>query len=141
MREHMMMNEELHPLTAAREARNLSQAQLAEEAKLGPRTIWAAEHQRPISAHSRRQLCRYFKKTAQELGLASAESAARARKRQKRVQQIRVTSVNSISILPSLPNKAPAQSAISNYMFVETVVSPEQLLLRDISESSIDRKI
>ncbi|MGH2497495.1 MAG: hypothetical protein ACRDIV_22575 [Ktedonobacteraceae bacterium] len=137
------MNEELHPLTAAREARNLSQAQLAEEVRLGPRTIWAAEHQRPISAHSRRQLCRYFKKTAQELGLVSAESAARDRKRQKCGQQIRVTSVNSISILPSLPNKAPAQSAISNDMFVETIVSPEQLLLRDLSETPVetDQKI
>jgi transcriptional regulator with XRE-family HTH domain len=93
----MMTNEELHPLTVAREARNLSQAQLAEEVKLGPRTIWAAEHQRPISAHSRRQLCRYFKKTAQELGLVSAESAARGRKRQKRVLQIPVASVNGVS--------------------------------------------
>ncbi len=95
-----MMNEELHPLTAAREARNLSQAQLAEMVKLGPRTIWAAEHQRPISAHSRRQLCRYFKKTAPELGLVSAESAARDRKRQKREQRTPTRSISATTLSP-----------------------------------------
>jgi transcriptional regulator with XRE-family HTH domain len=140
----MTINEELHPLTVAREARNLSQAQLAEEVKLGPRTIWAAEHQRPISAHSRRQLCRYFKKTAQELGLVSAESAARARKRQKRTQQISVASVKRISpALPSQSNEGFVQSAIPTYTSVETVISPEQLLLRDIGETFVEpeRKI
>lgn len=95
------MNQELHPLTAAREARNLSQAQLAEEVKLGPRTIWAAEHQRPISAHSRRQLCRYFKKTAQELGLVSAESMARARKQQKYTQPA-ATQSTLVTTFPSI---------------------------------------
>lgn len=76
-----MAEERLHPVTAAREACNLTQAQLAEAVGLSPRTIWAAEHNEPIRADSRRRLCRYFKKSAQELQLVSAERAARERKR------------------------------------------------------------
>lgn len=124
----MMMNEELHPLTAAREARNLSQAQLAEEVKLGPRTIWAAEHQRPISAHSRRQLCRYFKKTAQELGLVSAESAARNRKRQKRTHRISArNTVTNISVPPlsSIVQQKPVLS-----QSIVSIINTDSLLAR-----------
>ena len=82
-----MTEEVIHPLVALREERNLTQIQLAEAIRLGSRTIWAAEHNKPISADSRRRLCRFFKKSARELGLIAAESKARERKRQKRSNQ------------------------------------------------------
>lgn len=69
----------IHPLTKAREDRNLTQIQLAEAVKLSGKTIWSAEHNKPISAHSRRCLCRYFKKSSEELGLVSEEANIRDR--------------------------------------------------------------
>ena len=69
----------IHPLTKAREDRNLTQVQLAEAVKLSGKTIWSAEHNKPISAHSRRCLCRYFKKSSEELGLVSEEATMRER--------------------------------------------------------------
>ncbi len=119
------MQEELHPLTAAREARNLTQAQLADEVRLGPRTIWAAKHNIPISANSRRSLCRYFKQSAQKLGLVQAESKARQSKQKKRTQQ---HNAPLISQTPSLP--LPVQSEMTPSIVIDSSVYTSSLLLR-----------
>ncbi|GCE31778.1 hypothetical protein KDA_72620 [Dictyobacter alpinus] len=62
-----------HLLRIARCLRNLTIKQLAEEARVGSSTIWRAEHSYPINAESRRRLCLYFGKNAQELGLIRDE--------------------------------------------------------------------
>lgn len=143
------MQEELHPLTVAREARNLTQAQLAEAVRLGPRTIWAAEHNIAISANSRRLLCRYFKQSAQELGLVKTESKTRQLKRQKREQRIAMTPTTAKSpVLLSQPTNTNTEASqqgtveyypalfsptdptyIANQTFARVIVSPEQMLL------------
>jgi transcriptional regulator with XRE-family HTH domain/tetratricopeptide (TPR) repeat protein len=64
-----MQGPPIHPLTQAREAKNLTQKELAIKVKLSEKTIWSAEHNRPISPYVRRRLCKYFKKTSQALGL------------------------------------------------------------------------
>ena len=64
-----MSRKHIHPLRNVRNRRDLTIEQLAEEVKLGTKTIWSAEHYRPISAESRRRLCEYFGMTSQELGL------------------------------------------------------------------------
>src|SRR5579863_656158 len=92
----------IHPLTKAREDRNLTQIQLAEAVKLSGKTIWSAEHNKPISAHSRRCLCRYFKKSSEELGLVSEE--AKIRERQRTIQ----SPVSPVpALLPPLANVEP----------------------------------
>jgi transcriptional regulator with XRE-family HTH domain len=60
----------LHPLRAAREARNLTQEGLAAATGLSPETIRRAERGRPIGLHSRGRLCAFFQRSPQELGLA-----------------------------------------------------------------------
>jgi len=64
-----MSRKHIHPLRNARNGRDLTIEQLAEEVKLGAKTIWSAEHYRPISAESRHRLCEYFGMTSLELGL------------------------------------------------------------------------
>ena len=123
MRKQVMMNQEVHPLTAAREARNLSQAQLAEEVRLGSRTIWAAEHQRPINAHSRRQLCRYFKKTAPELGLISAESVARKRKQQKRTQPTPIQGISATDMSPIVQYEPVLPQSTATIEYTDTLLA------------------
>lgn len=58
-----------HPLREAREAKNLTLQALAHATGLSEKTIWSAEHNKPVGLYTRNKLCRYFKKTAQELGL------------------------------------------------------------------------
>src|SRR5712692_3331408 len=79
-----MSTEQPHPLTLAREERNLTQDDLAQAVGVSSRTIWAAEHGKPVGAYTRRRLCKYFKKTAQELGLVSEESQVRTKKKKKK---------------------------------------------------------
>lgn len=119
------MQEELHPLMAAREARNLTQAQLAEAVGLGPRTIWAAEHNIPISANSRRLLCRYFKQSVQELGLVKSESKTRQRKQQKRIQQYKVSLMPQTQSLP-----VTVQSELTPSIIIDSSIHTSSLLLR-----------
>ncbi len=68
-----MTEKYIHPLRLAREKHNLTQERLAEKTGVSVKTIWNAEHDKPISAESRRILCRFLKMNAQELGLISAE--------------------------------------------------------------------
>lgn len=58
-----------HPLRIARESRNLTREQLAEEVGIGASTIKRAERGEVINLHSRRQLCEFFSMTSQELSL------------------------------------------------------------------------
>jgi transcriptional regulator with XRE-family HTH domain len=59
----------IHPLAQAREDKNLSQKALADATGLSEKTIWSAENGKPVGPYTRKKLCKYFKKTAQELGL------------------------------------------------------------------------
>lgn len=99
-----MTEEAIHPLRAAREARNCSQKDLAEAVGLGARTIWAAEHGKPVSAHSRRCLSRYFKQSAQQLGLVT-----QANNPQKKHQQ---SAADRENIVPSVEVLTPALEAL-----------------------------
>ena len=54
-----------HSLRKAREVRNLSQLQLAVETRLSSKTIWNAEHDKPISALLSTQLCEYFQMSSE----------------------------------------------------------------------------
>lgn len=83
-----------HPLRAAREACNLTIDELAEEVKVGAKTIWNAENNHPISAKCRQLICEYFGKTSQELGLISA-------RRGEKIEQIHLleSPIKSVDIL------------------------------------------
>lgn len=59
-----------HPLKAARTRYNLTQQQLASEVGISTRTVSTAEGGGGIGLDARRRLCKYFKKSAEELGLA-----------------------------------------------------------------------
>src|SRR5579875_3173601 len=72
-----MTEKYMHPLRLAREKYNLTQERLAEKTGISIKTIWNAEHDKPISAESRRILCRFFKMDAQQLGLVSTEDRPR----------------------------------------------------------------
>src|SRR5947209_8622876 len=64
-----MQRSTTHPLREAREAKNLTLQALAHATGLSEKTIWSAEHNKPVGLYTRNKLCKYFKRTAQELGL------------------------------------------------------------------------
>ena len=66
-----MERNEVHPLRVMREQYNFTLEQLAGATKLSVKTLWKAEHGEPIGAESRRLICKYFRKTSQELGLVT----------------------------------------------------------------------
>lgn len=100
-----------HPLRAAREECNLTIDELAEEVKVGAKTIWNAENNRPISAKCRRLICDYFGKTSQELGLISA-------RRGEKIEESRISELSA---------------NISSNKYTPIVPSRETLLLNGIT--------
>ncbi|GCE16748.1 helix-turn-helix domain-containing protein [Dictyobacter kobayashii] len=67
------MNNGEHPLVKERRQRNLTQKDLAARTRLSARTIWCAENSISISLDSRKRICTYLKKTAEELGLNASD--------------------------------------------------------------------
>ncbi|GHO93851.1 hypothetical protein KSF_038990 [Reticulibacter mediterranei] len=67
----------VHPLKLARMQRNLSQQMLADFTGLSTPTIKRIESGKPARVDVRRQLCEYFGKTSEELGLYDRSEAAR----------------------------------------------------------------
>jgi hypothetical protein len=63
------MNTTNHPMRALREQLNLSIKHVAKETKLSFRTIWRAEQWHSLNPDSRQQLCLFFGKSSEELGL------------------------------------------------------------------------
>lgn len=64
----------MHPLRRARKTHNnrmLTQEKLADLTGLSKSTIERAERGEPVSGYTQQQLCSFFEKTAQELGLVS----------------------------------------------------------------------
>jgi transcriptional regulator with XRE-family HTH domain len=69
-----MQRSSIHPLRQAREAKNLTLQALADAVGLSEKTIWSAEHNQPVGLYTRKKLCKYFRKTAQELGIVVNKS-------------------------------------------------------------------
>src|SRR5260370_42647053 len=67
-----------HTLRALRESRNLSIEEVAKEAKVSFRTVLRAEQGYPLHPGSRQQLCAFFGKTSEELGLVPQHQRARS---------------------------------------------------------------
>ncbi len=67
-----------HTLRALRESRNLSLEEVAKEAKISFRTVLRAEQGYPLQPGSRQQLCAFFGKTSEELGLVPQRQRARS---------------------------------------------------------------
>ncbi|MGB8343549.1 MAG: hypothetical protein WCD86_01630 [Ktedonobacteraceae bacterium] len=135
-----MSQQPIHPLTRAREKHNLTQKELAASTKLSAKTIWGAEHNQPISAYSRRQLCKYFKQSAAELGLVSEESAARQKQQadQHIAQAVTLPAITPsisetpVSAFPAMQGNAlPIPPMIKRQRALETLIeqpnaSPEE---------------
>jgi hypothetical protein len=68
----------VHPLRVEREHHNLTQEGLASRAALSSETIRRAEPGLPIGLHSRGQLCEFFQRTPEELGLVPAPTGTPA---------------------------------------------------------------
>jgi DNA-binding XRE family transcriptional regulator len=89
-----------HPLRTAREECNLTIDELAEEVKVGAKTIWNAENNRPISAKCRRLICDYFGKTSQELGLIGARRGEKVGQSLAPELSVNISSDESTPIVP-----------------------------------------
>jgi transcriptional regulator with XRE-family HTH domain len=70
----------VHPLWLERNKRNLTQRMLADFAQVGEATIQRAERGEGVSIYVRQQLCEFFGKSAQELGLAFARKKGQSKK-------------------------------------------------------------
>ncbi|HLI09359.1 MAG TPA: hypothetical protein VKV40_22545 [Ktedonobacteraceae bacterium] len=113
-----------HPLKLARLCRNLTQQGLAAQTQLALVTIKRAEAGEPLSADSRERLCRYFGKTAQELGLVGEEQAEVSSHQKSEADQL---PVRASSLLESkAPSLLKGNQAISRLYATEGTLE-EQL--------------
>ena len=70
----------LHPLKVLRGRHNLTQQMLADFTQLSLSTIERAERGLPLQVYARQQLCAYFGKSVEELGLAICYPKTRTRR-------------------------------------------------------------
>ena len=98
-----MKKDEVHPLRIMREQYNFTLEQLSIATKLSVKTLWKAEHGEPIGAESRRLLCKYFRKTSQELGLI-ATTKEKMEQKNKLSESLENKKVLSKSSIPDTSN-------------------------------------
>ena len=122
-----MEKEGVHPLRLVREQYNFTLEQLAVATKLSVKTLWKAEHGEPIGAESRRLICKYFRKTSQELGLVTSEKKSKK-------QGISSKSVAYQEEMPTLIE--PLHTAISSLPNIITQDTP--IIVRELGGQDMD---